>query len=908
MRVFKAEISAQVKTQAPMHIGSGTVRMRPPASDKDKETTVAMLQRDAAEHPFIPGSTLKGALRAGANAPALGEKDVFGIDGPAPEEGTTGEGDHARQGKLTFLNAYCAGKPAALTVDRTKVGLGTGAAEANKLFSFDMVPDGTAFDVKILAHGSSREEIEALARAAAALLSVFRQEGGLPLGRGKANYAGSLTLEGEISAQIAAFTPGGWANFEPFDVGEVSVPEKAFEMLPLSCPGPYISKGTFKEEPRVDDPAKTKKVQLPARAAGGETPGLSEAGVRGALRARAEWIVALARHRGETHLDAKESCKTTSGQKTLDVVERVFGTEGRQSLLDLRITGRTRAGASRHPGVRLDPITQAPYEGDDGGALYELEADYGVSFELHHRWRKSPTTDEKALLKALLEDIKANGLKLGHNTTNGFGWFNCAPVDGTGNFGKRDAPINARTCTDAELKAHCEKEKWEFPSKQITLPWRSVPIDPKLVPPMEDEVEKAYLSAGANAARTGLHVSPLEGGICGHIDLSWVFETPVLIGDGGAIRSPQGLGERPATGGFYLPGSTLRGYVRNIVTAAVNGRLTHVLKPVPAENQQDCLLREPYEELMGRGRMHTPHNPKPDAGFRPDFVQALFGFILEPEAGAPDPLHHDLAHLKSRVSFGFAGLESDATTTRQETVTLTAPQANSYLYDGIGIKRYVPGLASADEAHARLKEVGKTAGRDEMTSQVSFLEPTSGDPLVFRGRIAFHNVTMAELGAVIWALLCGNQKHGRHYLGTGRPFGFGCCYCADLSLHYAPNSQVPQPALQKVGNTEFGGEGLSLVAPNTAFTGALKAKFLHPTLGTRINALRRSFDPIYAEALRRRTDLGDKQMHSSPGYQTISKLERNFHAGFSGKKDKVQEIARENMPERLASLLGKQPF
>jgi CRISPR-associated protein (TIGR03986 family) len=43
----------------------------------------------------------------------------------------------------------------------------------------------------------------------------------------------------------------------------------------------------------------------------------------------------------------------------------------------------------------------------------------------------------------------------------------------------------------------------------------------------------------------------------------------------------------------------------------------------------------------------------------------------------------------------------------------------------------------------------------------------------FRGRIHFHNLRKAEIGALLWALTWGNNNSLRHRLGMAKPYGFG---------------------------------------------------------------------------------------------------------------------------------------
>lgn len=61
----------------------------------------------------------------------------------------------------------------------------------------------------------------------------------------------------------------------------------------------------------------------------------------------------------------------------------------------------------------------------------------------------------------------------------------------------------------------------------------------------------------------------------------------------------------------------------------------------------------------------------------------------------------------------------------------------------------------------------------DATSTLHPLPGSHDNPLEFRGKIRYHNLHPIELGALIWALTWGGNKGLRHSLGMGRPYGWG---------------------------------------------------------------------------------------------------------------------------------------
>ncbi len=205
--------------------------------------------------------------------------------------------------------------------------------------------------------------------------------------------------------------------------------------------------------------------------------------------------------------------------------------------------------------------------------------------------------------------------------------------------------------------------------------------------------------------------------------------------------------------------------------------------------------------------------------FRPDFVENLFGFVLEPEQLRALNYNYDPQKLRGlqrqgRISFGFAIAEDSQAFEQGGTVRtiMGGPQpsfAPFYLTGKIkdwsnphsrlaGRKRYVPrysGTGGQPRIHEHLQEQvtraqaglkpGQTLSEKVFTS-LRLLKPREN--AVFKGRIRLFNVTPVELGAVLWALTFGGNDKYRHMLGHAKPFGAGQVRMELANLTVRPNN------------------------------------------------------------------------------------------------------------------------
>lgn len=238
--------------------------------------------------------------------------------------------------------------------------------------------------------------------------------------------------------------------------------------------------------------------------------------------------------------------------------------------------------------------------------------------------------------------------------------------------------------------------------------------------------------------------------------------------------------------------------------------------------------RHSVGEVLDRTPAHALNAESPD-DLRPDFVENLFGYVyeaadlgLDPQAGGSP---QDLAH-KGRLAFGFLTCPGAAAAPGMPVETvMMGPRASfaPYYLAGTwkdysaadtrlaGRKRYpvrfrTDGPREAGTAiEAQLKDQVQPDQSNDIKSRLRFLYPKAGGELRFTGRIRFHNVSAAELGAVLWALTHGGAagKPFRHQLGRARPFGAGQVRLDRLGLHLRPNDEAARGLIRGAEDREL---------------------------------------------------------------------------------------------------------
>lgn len=259
------------------------------------------------------------------------------------------------------------------------------------------------------------------------------------------------------------------------------------------------------------------------------------------------------------------------------------------------------------------------------------------------------------------------------------------------------------------------------------------------------------------------------------------------------------------------------------------------------------LFKIPHRRSIGQvlRESHQAHLPQiarnaeqPAQGtYSCDFVEHLFGHVIKKEDVAGKNEYERLIGLErqGRVAFSHAELTPESRYRIEQPVDVVqmAPRpsfAPFYLRSGaekdysatqspeLAGRKVYPPRNSASSSQARLKKiselgqaqinaiaaVGKGSGGGNVISHLRFLCPEPGSELRFRSRIKLHNVTPAELGAILFVLTHGGDpdKPCRFMIGRGKPFGAGQTRVDKLNVSVTPNDSVAATFLAAPSNEE----------------------------------------------------------------------------------------------------------
>ena len=424
----RLDFALRLRLLAPLHVGSGDRRIVDARSDEDGPTQIALILRDAEGRPWIPAASVKGVLRS------LSTRAIEVLFGAISDhdEGT------GRMGALLFRAAVlhtpgdAVGSAAAtdgtFIHQRTALDPGRGIAKRNRLFAKEMVAPGALFALRIrLEKRSDAAEFQDLTDAVIDLLSAFGGREGVGLGAGSADGQGRLRLEGEIDlaswltdATTGALVPG---KSRRVPARPIAAPPP-FARLRCHSEMPFLIADSAWQRPADDDKAPHIK-GLRRRSKDRETPFVTGSSVSGALRARAEWLDRLAASRSAWTSGTAPPPPPTDTAKvatatdlaSLGPVDWLFGAIGARGRLRVAVS-EAKGKPATVTSVRIDRFTGAPIE----NALFATEGDLGTSFDLVLSLDEvGPAAG--ALAEALKQDLLRNGLKLGHATNRGFGWF-----------------------------------------------------------------------------------------------------------------------------------------------------------------------------------------------------------------------------------------------------------------------------------------------------------------------------------------------------------------------------------------------------------------------------------------------------------------------------------------------------
>lgn len=407
--VERIVVTGKLKLKTPAHFGGG-----------DSNGTEMILLEDTLDRrPLLPGASIAGALRnyllnreQGYRQPEAGgfAEKLFGVRHSATEgEQSRVMVDDARGHERVMEYR-----------DGVKLSPETHTAEDKKLFSVQVWPVGTTFDLTfelLLYETDNPEEVKQVKQAFAVALSGL-SDGSITLGARKRRGYGRVNVASWTVTKYDLRTRDGlarWLNnsgtststsnlFESFGVSKDFVDQRTYARITA----------TFAIDGSLLIRAGSDVAEMAHLTSNGK-PILSGTAVTGAIRARAARIVA-------TRKDASET------RNVMDDLFGPFGEEGneQQKLTASRFTATEQVievppqqGELVQNRVRIDSFTGGAYE----TALFDQQPVFGsgqtlvdVTFEI-----QKPYDGEIGLLLLLLKDLWCSDLPLGGESGVGRG-------------------------------------------------------------------------------------------------------------------------------------------------------------------------------------------------------------------------------------------------------------------------------------------------------------------------------------------------------------------------------------------------------------------------------------------------------------------------------------------------------
>lgn len=427
-------ITGTFTTTSPLHIGSGTQfdhsRLKDDnGSPCDIQAVVKDYRESEKARPCIPGSALKGVLRAWAkemlsDAEPAKLNRIFGdqeIEKVAVEAGwaefnTAFVVEPSSEQLALFETNVPYWRAQSLTgiLSHVSIDRFTGAAAHNKLFYEEFVPEGITFQVEIDATRLDEDDVALLL----AILEFGSNHATHPyqFGANGADCWGRMKWKLD---EVTQFDRGmnkknsGSVGFEsctktvalaPVQVSPQPPPHLSASLM-LAMRGPFLvnDASRTKHDGMTDDEKKDHTNFTPLRRANGSV-WLPASSFRGALRERAAFLL-----------------HSINPQATLDngPIERIFGKTSQSARLVIEeFAELKRCGTRRQDFVAIDRFNGGAAEGAKFDATYADEPQFRTKLTLRLAGLKP---HDVALLRVALHDVCQGRVPLGWGASKGYG-------------------------------------------------------------------------------------------------------------------------------------------------------------------------------------------------------------------------------------------------------------------------------------------------------------------------------------------------------------------------------------------------------------------------------------------------------------------------------------------------------
>lgn len=458
-RVDRWRLTGTIRALSAIHAGDGGEASLKERCGKEASGTYATVFRNETGVPILPGSSVKGALRAWAEAHGIADAITGAIFGNLEEgSGITihdaflSKRAQPKEDERKYSH-WSAERGTALT-QHVVIEERTGTAAESLLYQTEFVPEGSEFTLQITGQGVSAETRGALLY----LLEHAFTSSGRParLGGAAANGWGEVRWQ---AGKIEELKLAEWLNGPPRHwteaLTELTGPARSQwlapkELSPAGAPGHTVVLGLrlhFEGLMLVNDPTREQKGDSKGQGGVGRAvvrrldgrPYLPASSIRGALRARARRIWQTLAWGGSQDLAQKGqilSAPDTGSEKLLASFLKMFGATGWRSpfeIADFDLDGAERKYVKEF--VAIDRFTGSV----SGDRKYNAHALLKPIFQGTVRIRADRWASAKAgdwtwllLLWTLRDWVEGDGV-IGSGSAKGWGRFRAEiDVESTG--------------------------------------------------------------------------------------------------------------------------------------------------------------------------------------------------------------------------------------------------------------------------------------------------------------------------------------------------------------------------------------------------------------------------------------------------------------------------------------------
>jgi len=272
------------------------------------------------------------------------------------------------------------------------------------------------------------------------------------------------------------------------------------------------------------------------------------------------------------------------------------------------------------------------------------------------------------------------------------------------------------------------------------------------------------------------HDIPFEDGESGTIELELTATTPIFIRNGHTREEAEKFPKpenftsfsKVTDGNYFIPGTSIKGMIRNVLEIISFGKI-------------DLSGEYAQKEIKDKNlRNYIPENHLSTLN---DLSECIFGSVSE---------NKEVDSTKGRIQFGhaFCNNPNKVLILQQKKITLAGPKPSYYpIYlkqnEDKRIKGKVLGSYQTYEENSTLNGWKRYPIHSNFISPPDCIYKTINeekkqastfvalDKAIFSEKVKFHNLKMAEIGALLSALTFHGTDNCYHSLGSAKAYGYG---------------------------------------------------------------------------------------------------------------------------------------